>query len=144
MKKRILIVDDEPTMTRLLKLYLERAGFDVACAHNGQEALASILAHAPDAMVTDIHMPVMTGKELCLAIEAQYPERRFPIFVMTSMTDREHREWTQKIRNLDFLEKPLSMRSLTRLLAQHFSAVDAVNTDIADIPKISHGGGSHV
>jgi CheY-like chemotaxis protein len=142
--KHILIVDDEPIMTRLLKLYLERAGFAVYIAHNGQQALDRILAHAPDALVTDIQMPVMTGKELCLAIEAQCPDRRFPIFVMTSMTDREHREWTQKIHSLSLLEKPLSMRALTRLLEQHFSPVDAVNIDIADLPKISHVGGAHV
>jgi DNA-binding response OmpR family regulator len=118
--KRILIVDDEAHMTRVLKLYLERAGYAVETVPNGQIALDSILKRAPDAMVTDIQMPLMTGKELCLALEEQYPQRTFPIFVMTSMTDREHREWTQKINNLEFLEKPLSMRSLTRELDKQF------------------------
>jgi DNA-binding response OmpR family regulator len=121
--KRILIVDDEAHMTRVLKLYLERAGYAVETVRNGQVALDSILKSAPDAMVTDIQMPLMTGKELCLALEEQYPQRIFPIFVMTSMTDREHREWTQKINNLEFLEKPLSMRSLTRELEKHLGAV---------------------
>ncbi len=118
--KRILIVDDEPHMTRVLKLYLERAGYAIETVQNGQIALDSILKGAPDAMVTDIQMPLMTGKQLCLALEEQYPQRTFPIFVMTSMTDREHREWTQKISNLEFLEKPLSMRALTRELDKHF------------------------
>jgi DNA-binding response OmpR family regulator len=118
--KNILIVDDEPHMTRVLKLYLERAGYAVKTFQNGQTALDSILKSTPDAMVTDIQMPLMTGKELCLALEEQYPQRTFPIFVMTSMTDMEHREWTQKISNLEFLEKPLSMRSLTRELDKHF------------------------
>ncbi|MGB7815395.1 MAG: response regulator [Methylotenera sp.] len=118
--KRILIVDDEPHMTRVLKLYLERAGYAIETVQNGQTALNSILKSAPDAMVTDIQMPLMTGKELCLALEEQYPQRIFPIFVMTSMTDREHREWTQKINNLEFLEKPLSMRALTRELDKYF------------------------
>lgn len=118
--KRILIADDEPYMTRVLKLYLERAGYAVETTPNGQEALASILKSAPDALVTDIQMPIMTGQELCLALEVQQPQRTFPIFVMTSMTDREHREWTQKINNLEFLEKPLSMRALTRALDKYF------------------------
>lgn len=129
--KRILIVDDEPHMTHVLKLYLQRAGYDVETVPNGQVALASVLKSAPDAMVTDIQMPVMTGKDLCLSIEAQYPQRKFPIYVMTSMTDREHRDWTQKIDNLKFLEKPLSMRALTQALAAHFSTInaDALNID---------------
>ena len=118
--KHILIVDDEPHMTRVLKLYLERAGYAVETSPNGQAALAAIMKHPPDVMVTDIQMPLMTGKQLCLALEEQYPQRTFPIFVMTSMTDREHREWTQKINNLEFLEKPLSMRAMTRALDKYF------------------------
>ena len=122
--KRILIVDDEPHMTHVLKLHLQRSGYAVEAAANGKIALASVLNNAPDVMVTDIQMPLMTGQELCLAIEELYPERTFPIFVMTSMTDREHREWTAKIKNLKFLEKPLSMRALTRELDKHFGAAN--------------------
>lgn len=130
--KRILIVDDEPHITRVLKLYLERVGYAVDTAQNGRVALDEILKSAPDALMTDIQMPLMTGKQLCLALEEQLPQRTFPIFVMTSMTDREHREWTQKISNLEFLEKPLSMRAMTRALDKHFGTA---KTD---------GGESHV
>ncbi len=126
--KRILIVDDEPHMTRVLKLYLERSGYVVEAAPNGKTALASVLENPPDVMVTDIQMPMMTGKELCLALEEQCPARTFPIFVMTSMTDREHREWTQKINHLIFLEKPLSMRALSRELDKHFMVADAISS----------------
>lgn len=130
--KRILIADDEPHITRVLKLYLERAGYAVDTAQNGQAALTGILKSAPDALMTDIQMPLMTGKQLCLAIEEHLPQRTFPIFVMTSMTDREHREWTQQINNLEFLEKPLSMRVMTRALDKHFGTA------------ATDGGASHV
>jgi DNA-binding response OmpR family regulator len=132
MIKRILIVDDEPCITRVLKMHLERAGYAVQTSLNGQAALAEILKSAPDALMTDIQMPLMTGKQLCLALEEQLPRRTFPIFVMTSMTNREHREWTQKINNLEFLEKPLSMRTMTRVLDKHFGGAD------------TEGGESHV
>jgi DNA-binding response OmpR family regulator len=123
--KRILVVDDEPHMTRVLKLYLERAGYAVKVCLHGQDALTAVLAGAPDAMITDIQMPLMTGKQLCLALEEQVPERKFPIFVMTSKTDREEREWTAAIRGLEFLEKPLSVRALVARLDRHFGAVSA-------------------
>lgn len=126
--KRILIADDEPQMTRVLKLHLERAGYVVDVAHNGQEALACILKSAPDVLVTDIQMPIMTGKQLCMAIEDQCPQRQFPIFVMTSMTDRDHREWTQQIQNLEFLEKPVSMRALAVKLGKHFTTSETAGT----------------
>jgi two-component system alkaline phosphatase synthesis response regulator PhoP len=135
--KRILIVDDEPHMTLVLKLYLQRAGYEVDTVMNGKVALDSVLKNAPDALVTDIQMPIMTGKELCLAIEEQLPQRGFPIFVMTSMTDREHRDWTQKINNLKFLEKPLSMRAITRELEKHFSTQDLNHA--VDGGVVTHG-----
>lgn len=120
--KRILIVDDEPPMTRVLKLYLERSGYAVDICANGRAALDSVLRKAPDAMITDIQMPLMTGKELCFAIEAQCSQRDFPIFVMTSMTDHEHREWTASIKNVELLEKPLSIRAVIAKLDRHFGS----------------------
>jgi CheY-like chemotaxis protein len=114
--KHVLVVDDEAHITRVLKLYLERAGYSVETVSNGKEGLEAVTRRAPDALITDIQMPVMTGRELCAAIEAALPARSFPILVMTSRTDREEREWTAAIRLLEFLEKPVSMRSvLSRL-----------------------------
>ena len=49
------------------------------------------------------------------AIEEQFPDRRFPIVVLTSRTEMEHRDWTRSIDNLTFMEKPVSVR---RLLSQ--------------------------
>jgi CheY-like chemotaxis protein len=73
--KRILIVDDEPHMTHVLRLHLQRCGYAVETASNGRVALAAVLSSPPDVMVTDIQMPLMTGQELCLAIEAQCPNQ---------------------------------------------------------------------
>jgi DNA-binding response OmpR family regulator len=119
--KRILVVDDESHMTRVLKLYLERAGYIVETCANGQEALAAVRNSPPDVMVTDIQMPLMTGRELCSTINQEFPQRTFPIFVMTSRTDREERVWTAAIAGIEFLEKPLSMRSVLAKLDKHFA-----------------------
>ena len=116
---RILIVDDEPHVMRVLKLYLTREGHEVDCALDGAAGLAMIRAQAPDFLITDIQMPVMNGQELCRAIHAEFPQRRFPILVMTSMTARENREWASEIPDTDFLEKPLSPRNLIMQLASH-------------------------
>ncbi len=118
--RRILVADDEPNMLRVLKLQLQRAGFEVRTATNGKEALEAILASPPDVLVTDIQMPRMTGEQLCLELERRVPGRSFPIFVMTSMTDRAHRRWTQGMRNTEFLEKPVSARTLIAKVEKHF------------------------
>ncbi len=119
--KRVLVVDDELHMIRVIKLFLERAGYQVDTASNGQDALDSILKGPPDVLLTDINMPRMTGQELCAELQKQLPERTFPIFVMTSMTDRENRDWTQKMAHTALLEKPLSMRLLVAELTRHFA-----------------------
>jgi CheY-like chemotaxis protein len=119
--KRILVADDELHMIRVVKLFLERAGYKVDTASNGQEALDSILLDPPDVLLTDISMPRMTGQQLCMELQKQLPGRTFPIFVMTSMTERENRDWTQKIPNASLLEKPVSMRVLIADLAKRFA-----------------------
>lgn len=117
--KRVLIADDEAHITMVLKLYLERAGYEVETASNGKAAFDAVQRCAPDALITDIQMPLMTGRELCLAIEQALPSRAFPILVMTSRTDREEREWTAAIQRLEFLEKPVSMRTVVARLESH-------------------------
>ncbi|MDJ0700289.1 MAG: response regulator [Woeseiaceae bacterium] len=110
--KRVFIVDDHAPVIRVLKLGLEEAGYDVETANNGSECLVKLCDGLPDFLVTDIDMPRMSGKDLCLAIEKQFPERTFPIIVLTSRTEMEHREWTGNIENLAFMEKPVSIRRL--------------------------------
>ena len=110
--KRVFIVDDHAPVIRVLKLGIEEAGYQVETAGNGSECLVKLCDSQPDFLVTDIDMPRMSGKELCLAIEKQFPDRRFPIVVLTSRTELEHRDWTAGIENLAFMEKPVSIRRL--------------------------------
>ena len=119
--KRILIVDDHPPVVRVLKLGIEEAGFEVDTAGNGSECLVKLCDRHPDFLVTDIDMPRMSGKDLCLAIESDFPDRTFPIVVLTSRTELEHRNWTRQIDNLEFMEKPVSVRRLVSHISQALS-----------------------
>ena len=120
--RRVLLVDDEAMVRRVLRLQLEKAGYAVDTAANGAEALERIRDARPDALITDIEMPKMSGEELCQALQAECPDRTFPIFVATSLTGLRHREWSQTIDNLHFLEKPLSARRLLSALGEYFQA----------------------
>ena len=113
----ILLVDDEPMVRRIMRGSLENSGFSVDVAENGEVALVKIRAQAPNALITDIEMPRMDGRALCAAIVKEFPDRTYPIFVLTSLTEREHREWSAGIENLIFLEKPVSVRNPSRLRA---------------------------
>ena len=119
--KKILIADDEPHVLRVLKMSLEKEAYEVDICANGMEALARIETQAPDILITDIQMPLMTGEELCRHIQEYMPGRQFLIFVLTSRTEIEHREWSRNIDNLLFLEKPVSIRQLVEKLDDYFS-----------------------
>ena len=118
----IMLVDDEMHVLRILRMSLQKEGYEVHCYSNGQEALNAVRQREPDVLVTDIQMPRMTGEELCKAIAQEFPNRKFAIFVVTSRTEYEHREWSSKIDNLQFLEKPISMRNLISTLGDHFKS----------------------
>lgn len=119
--KRLLIADDEPHVNRVLKQSLERQGYQVETVQNGEMALERIREQPPDVLVTDIQMPRMTGEALCKQIQEEMPWRDFLIFVLTSRTEIEHRNWSRQIDNLQFLEKPVSIRRLISKLDNYFN-----------------------
>lgn len=118
---RILLVDDEPHVVRIMRLALINAGYEVDEAANGLKAIECMKAAHPDVLITDIDMPRMNGKELCMHIENTMPGRQFRIYVLTSRAEDEHRAWSGRINNLEFLEKPVSIRKLVAKLHEYFS-----------------------
>jgi CheY-like chemotaxis protein len=84
-KPVVMVVDDEPEICTLLRFVLEKEGYDVAEAGNGQEALDRIAAAGlPDLMILDIMMPVMDGFTLNMKLQADEKTRRIPILVLTA------------------------------------------------------------
>jgi CheY-like chemotaxis protein len=123
--KKILIADDEPHVLRVLKMSLEKEGYEVAVCANGKEAIEHLQAEPPDILITDIQMPLINGEELCRYIEEHMPERKFLIFILTSRTEIEHREWSRDISNLQFQEKPVSIRGLVEKIDEYFAGISA-------------------
>jgi CheY-like chemotaxis protein len=119
--KRILVVDDEPHVIRLMRLALERAGYEVDTAADGNQAMQCLARAMPDAMITDIDMPRMNGASLCMEIHRSMPERQFRIYVVTARAEIEHREWSSRLPELVFMEKPVSIRRLVASLDAYFS-----------------------
>lgn len=118
MTRRLLVADDEPHVARVLKVCLAGKGWEVEGAANGVEALARIAQRLPDVLITDINMPGMDGRELCRRVCAAHPQRPFAIFVMTSMTAHEERDWVRELGGIEFIEKPISPRQIAARLEQ--------------------------
>lgn len=82
--KTVLVVDDDDDMRFILRLLLERSGYQVADAANGVAALVSIKAMRPDVLVTDLRMPVMDGAELTQRIRMDPKLSDLPIIIITA------------------------------------------------------------
>ncbi len=119
--RTILVVDDERHVARVLSVALERAGYAVETARNGEEAVYKLVELNPDALLTDIMMPRMNGRELVALVRNHFPQRQLPIVVMTSSLELEHRDWVKDYSNLHFVEKPVSPRRVIQILGEYFT-----------------------
>jgi two-component system KDP operon response regulator KdpE len=87
---KILIVDDEPSVLKLLKMNLELEGFEAFLASDGATALKRIQSEEPDLVLLDIMMPVMDGWEVLLRLGESGSRKRPVVIVMTAKGERDH------------------------------------------------------
>jgi CheY-like chemotaxis protein len=119
--KKILIADDEPYISRVLKLVLQKEGYEVSCVNNGKQALDYYRQTRPDIIVTDVKMPHMTGRELVETIRNTEGDSEIPIVVMTSTLESENRDWVSEVSSVSFVGKPVSPRELVRIVNGYFT-----------------------
>lgn len=108
MKKRILLVEDEPNIVVSLTFLLERAGFEVATESNGQNAIDSILDDPPDTLVLDVMLPGLDGFEILRRVRADPRVDKLPVLMLTAKGQREDRKNALEIGADMFITKPFS------------------------------------
>jgi two-component system alkaline phosphatase synthesis response regulator PhoP len=120
-----MLVDDEPVSLRIVRLALENAGYDVTTAGDGAEALKIMRDRRFDVLVTDLNMPRMNGRELCEAIQEGHVVHEPLIFVLTARPGEGHRVWAKDLENIEFLEKPASLRRLVARIGERLADANA-------------------
>jgi len=131
-KKRVLVVDDDPDVRRLVSIILGDAGYDPQTAVDGEHALRSALALKPDLIILDLHVP-----ETSLAVrfadtyrERVAAERRAPIVALSGSDDLE--AVGQRLGASAFVKKPFAVDELLQVAAKFLAdPVHAVETDAA-------------
>ena len=121
MKKmmKILIVDDEAYIRRVLELKLKNKGYEVITAVNGAEGIEKLNLYDPDVVITDIKMPGMDGRALCEKINNSKNDKPYLIIVVTcSVSDRNMR-WINNMRDTLLLEKPFSPTRVLEAIEDH-------------------------
>ena len=141
--KTVLVVDDEPKIVQLTRDYLEHAGFRVASASDGKEALASFRRDAPDLVVLDLGLPTLDGLDVARAIRKT---SNVPIVMLTGRGDEADRVAGLELGADDYVTKPFSpkelvarVRAVLRRSELASSPADVVRAgDVTlDVPRLS-------
>ncbi|MBU5265378.1 response regulator transcription factor [Virgibacillus proomii] len=145
---KVLVVDDEERIRRLIRMYIEREGFIVEEAENGTEALQLALDHHYDVILLDIMMPEMDGVEVCQELRK---EKDTPVIMLTAKGEEANRVQGFEIGADDYIVKPFSPREvvlrvkalLRRVSSSSFQNADTTAKNILVFPHITIDHDAH-
>lgn len=111
MKPKVLVVDDEHDLVRLVRYNLEQEGFTVFCAFDGTEALELVYNKRPDLVILDLMLPDMPGIQICQRIKQELG-KRIPVLMLTARAAEQDRIAGFEAGADDYVTKPFSPREL--------------------------------
>ena len=114
--KKVLIIDDEAHIRRVIELKLRQRGYEVLQATDGEQGLDLIHTQRPDAVITDIMMPKLSGYEVCQQLKENAETRDIPVLMVTALKEMGDIEKAVAAGADDFLTKPVHrLELLTRV-----------------------------
>ncbi len=119
MAYKILVVDDEPMIVRLMEFILARQGHEVIVAVNGEEALEKIRAHRPDLVLLDIMMPRIDGYEVAQQLRADPETASVPIIMLSAKAQEEDIRRGAEVGVDAYVTKPFSPEHLVQVVTEH-------------------------
>ncbi|MFQ3550041.1 MAG: response regulator [Armatimonadota bacterium] len=124
MARKILAVDDEKNILRLLQVHLERAGYQVVTAMDGKDAILKIGQHKPDLIVLDVMMPQMDGFEVLRALRRNQSTRDIPVIMLTAKSQDADvlKGWQSGVDC--YLTKPFNPVELLSFVKRIFDSMD--------------------
>ena len=111
-KHRILLVDDEPSIVKMVGRRLEVEGFDVAVAMDGQEGLAKAQAEHPDLIILDLMLPKLNGYEVCTMLKQDTRYQKIPIVMFTAKAQDKDEKLGMECGANAYVRKPFRAQEL--------------------------------
>jgi two-component system KDP operon response regulator KdpE len=126
--RRILVVDDEPQITRVLRTSLSSQGYDIRVANDGETALEIMKDWTPDLVITDLSMPNMDGLELCRRLRLS---TKIPIIVLSVKGEEKTKVQALDAGADDYVTKPFGIEELLARVRASLRRVPAVNEEVS-------------
>ena len=114
MNPRILVADDDPDLREIVRLTLERDGYDVIEAADGDQALERAIDSAPSLILLDLIMPGADGVDTCRRLKSDRRTLSVPVIFISGKGDGQARARVMQLGADDYLNKPLDPRDLSR------------------------------
>ena len=126
--KKILIVEDEPDILQLVKLYLEKEGFRTVSAKTGTEALQQVKQEKPDLVVLDLMLPEIDGLEVCKRLRSAPETAMLPIIMLTAKAEESDTIVGLELGADDYVTKPFSHKTLVARIKALFRRLEQNRT----------------
>lgn len=124
-KPRILLVDDEPSIVKMVGKRLEIEGFEVLIAMDGQDALAKAHAESPQLIVLDLMLPKLNGYEVCTMLKQDTRYQKIPIIIFTAKTQEKDEKMALECGANAYMRKPFRAQELTEKIRSLIAAAPA-------------------
>src|ERR1700754_964615 len=116
--QRVLVIDDSPTITKVVQLVLTKAGYHVQTAQEGEAGLAAVRAERPDLILLDFVMPRMRSYQFCRELNADAKLRDIPVVLLIGKGDQVGERFVKVMGIVDYITKPFSPEAITAVV-QH-------------------------
>ena len=130
MKTKIMVVDDDPNIRELVRLYLEKEGFEIVTAERGDEAVKLFRASPPNLMLLDVMLPGMDGWQVCREVRKI---SNIPIIMLTAKDETFDKVLGLELGADDYIVKPFDMKELVariKAVIRRFQAADAPEKEL--------------
>jgi DNA-binding response OmpR family regulator len=114
----VLVIDDSPTITKVVQLVLTKAGYQVQTAADGEQGLQAVRAQRPELILLDFVMPRMNGYQFCRELTADAKLRDIPVILMSAKGDQVGERFVKVMGIVDYITKPFSPEAITAVV-QH-------------------------
>lgn len=120
MRRKIIIVDDDPVILELVQINLKFRGYDVTPVQNGNEALDKIAEIMPDLIVLDVMMPDIDGWEILKVIKDFYADSNMKVIMLTAKSSEKDKMIGRSILKADeYITKPFNIEDLLKSVRKH-------------------------
>src|SRR4029079_4215850 len=138
-RELVLVIDDSPTITKVVQLVLTKAGYQVQTAADGEQGLEAVRAQRPALILLDFVMPRMNGYQFCRELTADTKLRDIPVILMSAKGDQVGERFVKVMGIVDYINKPFSPEAITAVVQHTLGKYGPAGTVEEDPPSLVTG-----